>query len=113
MDLSKEAMNLEIIMLRKSGLDYYANILTALVDEREKLIDELDEYDKSDNNNCWVAVGEYSHTNRRKLWKVLTIPCSKVSAEIYAAIANEDERKKRSDMRKHHFVVKLEKFDDY
>lgn len=61
----------------------------------------------------WVAVGDFSHTDKRKLWRVITIPCSRASAEVYASLANEDELSKPQSRRRHHFVVKLNDPSDY
>lgn len=113
MSIPHEKIISEVDALRKAGFNNAADILSSLVDERQKLLDELGEYDKIDHGSIWVAVGEYTHTDNKKLWKILTIPCSKVSAEIYAEMANDEELTKRPNRRKHHFVVKLDKFDDY
>ena len=113
MSIPKEKIISQVDALRNAGFNDAADMLSALVDEREKLLDELGEYDKIDHGSIWVAVGEYTHTDHKKLWKILTIPCSKVSAERYAEMANDEELKKCPNRRKHHFVVKLEKFDDY
>lgn len=61
----------------------------------------------------WVAVGHYSNSNRGRLWKVITIPTSKASAEIYAEMANEDELTKPKSRRRHHFVIKMDSPADY
>ena len=61
----------------------------------------------------WVAVGDFSHTDKRKLWRVLTRRTTKISAETYASLANEDELSKPQSRRRHHFVVKLTDPSDY
>lgn len=61
----------------------------------------------------WVAVGSYSHTDNRKLWKVVTSPVTRVSAEIFAEMANKNELSKPERRRRHHFVVKLDSREDY
>ena len=59
------------------------------------------------HESIWVAVATYSHTDKRKLWKVLTRPTVKSSAEIYAEMFNDDELKKPLSKRKKAFIIKM------